>query len=97
MQPEDVPQEMHEAAFNALWAEVEKAMKERGSGEIELPSRDDTAIIIAAVIPIIEALENEACARVAETHEWYAGGAGTTFPGSGQALDIARMIRARGT
>lgn len=49
---------------------------------------------LAAVAPLIAAQGREQCAVVAENHEWFVGGIGTTAPGSGQAKAIAAAIRA---
>lgn len=49
---------------------------------------------LAAVAPLIAKAERERCAVIAENHEWFVGGIGTTAPGSGQAKAIAAAIRA---
>ena len=49
---------------------------------------------IAAVAPLIANAERERCAVIAENHEWFVGGIGTTAPGSGQAKAIAVALRA---
>jgi len=42
----------------------------------------------------VAAQERERCAAIAENHEWFVGGIGTTAPGSGQARAIAAAIGA---
>ena len=59
-------------------------------------SAECMAAALAAVIPLIQKEEREACAKVAETHEWFVGGIGTKAPGSGESRAIATAIRARG-
>lgn len=49
---------------------------------------------LAVAEPVVREDEREACAKVAETHEWFVGGIGTVAPGSAQAKAIAAAIRA---
>ena len=87
---------MHKAVLRAYMARMASEMQSHTNGEIDIPSRDEVEIILAAVAPIIAKAERERCARVAETHEWVVGGIGTKALGSGQAEAIAAAIRALG-
>lgn len=81
MRPEDVPGEWVQAAKKGWWST-------ESGGEIAM------AHALAAVAPMIAAQERERCAVIAENHEWFVGGIGTTAPGSGQAKAIAVALRA---
>ena len=88
--------EMHKAILRAYMARMASEMQSHANGEIDIPSRDQVEIILAAVAPFIAKAERERCAELAETHEWFVGGIGTKAPGSGEAKAIAAAIRALG-
>ena len=85
MKPEDVPQAWVQEAVDEADALVLAPLP------IVLARQ-----IIASAAPLIAAAEREACAKVADGHEWFVGGIGTKAPGSGEAKSIAAAIRARG-
>jgi len=98
MKPEDVPQEWLDLARDVFCALTEKPAR-----RLPLPGwfiareREAMAHALAAVAPLSAAAEREACAKGAETHEWFVGGIGTKAPGSGESRAIAAAIRARGS
>ena len=56
---------------------------------------DEARAALAVAEPAIRADEREACAVIAESHEWFVGGIGTVASGSGESRAIAAAIRAR--
>ncbi len=70
MRPEDVPEKWHRAVVAAY---IALGMAPGGPEEVDVPSRNDVAFILAAVIPAIQAEALERAAVVMEEH--YAPGA----------------------
>ena len=117
MRPEDVPQKWVAAAAKAFWRHLirdDPPVTDGGANPDVIPTRlpGELRAALAAVIPLIEARERDACAKVAEehheAHKSKAAALCCAAPINGVALfnyqsrydeasKIAAAIRARGT
>jgi hypothetical protein len=62
-----VTEEMLKAILRAYMARMASEMQSHANGEIDIPSRDQVEIILAAVAPLIAAQELERAAAMVET------------------------------
>ena len=88
--------EMHTAILRAYMARMANEMQSHANGGIDIPSRDQVEIILAAVAPIIAKAERERCARVADAERHNTAMLTSLPPQSAAAVKIAAAIRARG-
>ena len=71
--------DMHTAILRAYMARMASEMQSHANGGIDIPSRDQVEIILAAVAPLIAKAERERCIAIA--HKWSRDGQSPTALG----------------
>ena len=71
--------DMHTAILRAYMARMASEMQSHANGGIDIPSRDQVEIILAAVAPLIAKAERERCIAIA--HKWFRDGQSPTALG----------------